>query len=326
MMRQAGRSLPAYRRLRSRHTFREVAHDPALTAEVTLMPVETLGVDAAIIFADIMTPVAAIGIEYEIVEGSGPVVEAPIRSKSAVDRLVATPAAEAVPELFDAIRIVRKDLGGEVPLIGFAGAPFTLASYLVEGRASREFSSTKALMHGDEPAWHSLMDRLSGLVVDYLSEQAEAGIQAFQLFDSWVGALDPDEYRRFVLPYSRRIFEETGGLDIPRIHFGTRTSRLLEDMASTQTEVIGVDSTIPLDEAWERVGPGRSVQGNLDPKVLLGPADLVAEEATNVLRRAAGRAGHIFNLGHGVLPNTPLENLQLLVETVHAYPTKATAQ
>lgn len=320
MMRQAGRSLPAYRKLREKYSFRQVAQDPALVAEVTLMPIEALKVDAAIIFADIMTPVASLGLDYHIIEGAGPVVEEPVRSIGDVNHLSATPVADAVPELFEAIRTVRKDLEGVAPLIGFAGAPFTLASYLVEGRASREFRATRALMHDDPATWDSLMEKLAELIIEYLREQADAGIQAFQLFDSWVGALTPDEYSRSALPYSKRIFEETRPLGLPRIHFGTRTGALLELMASVDAEVLGVDSTIPLDEAWRRAGAGRAIQGNLDPRALLGPADQMIEQAKDVLRRAEeARPGHIFNLGHGVLPQTPLENLQLLVETVHEF-------
>ena len=321
MMRQAGRSLPAYRKLRQKHSFKEVAVTPELCAEVTLMPLAEIPVDAAIIFADIMTPVACLGIDYEIVEGVGPVVAEPIRSTASVARLASIPAAEALPELFDAMRLVSDRLNGEVPMIGFAGAPFTLASYLVEGRPDPALPHTRALMKGDPAAWHGLLDRLTTVLVDYLGRQVDAGAQALQLFDSWVGRLTPDEYRSFALPYSARIFSGTADLGVPRIHFGTGTSQLLELMSSPPTDVVGVDWTVQLDAAWERIGHDKAIQGNLDPRSLLGDSERLIQEAEEVLKRAAGRPGHIFNLGHGVLPDTPLDNLKILVDTVHGYST-----
>ena len=319
MMRQAGRSLPAYRELRRKHSFKEVAATPELCAEVTLMPLAEFPVDGAIIFADIMTPTACLGIDYEIVEGMGPAVGEPIRSTAQVAALPEVPAAEAIPELFQAMRLVVERLDGEVPMIGFAGAPFTLASYLVEGRPNAALPATRALMKQDPAAWHALLDRLTSVLVAYMGEQVKAGAGALQLFDSWVGRLTPDEYREFALPYSARIFAETASLGVPRIHFGTGTADLLELMASPDPDVVGVDATVPLDEAWKRVGFDKAVQGNLDPKTLLGDPAGVVREAEEVLARAGGRPGHIFNLGHGVLPDTPLDHLKLLVDTVHGY-------
>lgn len=316
-MRQAGRSLPAYRVLRKRYTFKEVASTPELCAEVTLMPVDELDVDAAIIFADIMTPVACLDVHYEIVEGTGPVVANPIRSMDAVRRLATKPAADELPALFEAMRLVAKEVDGKVPMIGFAGAPFTLASYLVEGRPNSDLTNTKALMREDPATWHRLMEGLTTVLVDYMQQQVEAGARALQLFDSWAGKLDPALYREFALPYSTRILAGTAGLGVPRIHFGTDTSDLLELMAEPDPEVVGVDWRIPLDTAWQRIGVDRAIQGNLDPKTLLGSPEEVVAGAREVLNRAGGRPGHIFNLGHGVMPDSPLDNLKVLVDTVH---------
>jgi uroporphyrinogen decarboxylase len=318
MMRQAGRSLPAYRELRKRYGLVDITRQPELCAEVTLMPLRLLEVDAAILFADIMLPLAGLGVAFELVEDVGPVVAEPVRRPEQVQQMTSVPPDESVPTVLEAIRILRRELEGVVPLIGFSGAPFTLASYLVEGRPTRTFAKTKALMFGDPITWHALMDRLADLVIDYLEAQVAAGVQALQLFDSWVGALSPSDMRRYVTPHTRRIFEATASLGVPRIHFGTNTATLLELMAAPGPEVVGVDWRIPLDAAWRRIG-SRAIQGNLDPAALLGPPEVVTEAALDVLKRAGGRPGHIFNLGHGVLPATPLGNLQLLVETVHSH-------
>ncbi len=319
MMRQAGRSLPAYREFRRKYSFKQVASTPELCAEVTLMPLAEMPVDAAIIFADIMTPMACLGIDYEIVEGMGPQVADPIRTTAQVERLASIAPEEALPELFDAMRLVAERMNGEVPMIGFAGAPFTLASYLVEGRPNAALPATRALMTEHPEVWHGLLDRMSSVLVDYMGQQVKAGAQALQLFDSWAGRLTPDEYRQFALPYSARIFDQTSGLGVPRIHFGTGTKDLLELMASPDPEVVGVDSTVELDAAWDRIGHDKAIQGNLNPQTLLGDPEQVVAEAQEVLKQAAGRPGHIFNLGHGVLPDTPLDNLKLLVDTVHGY-------
>jgi uroporphyrinogen decarboxylase len=318
MMRQAGRSLPAYRKLRESYSLVEITQKPELCAEVTLLPLKELDVDAAILFADIMLPLVGLGVGFELVEDVGPVIAEPIRSMREIEAMTSVPAAESVPSVLEAIRILRGELEGVVPLIGFSGAPFTLASYLVEGKPVREFAKTKALMFGEPASWHALMERLTAMIVDYLSEQVSAGVQAIQLFDSWVGALSVEDYAMYVLPYSKEIFQAMSERGVPRIHFGTGTSSLLELMAAVDCEVVGVDWRVPLDVAWQRIGD-RAIQGNLDPAVLLGSPELVEEKARDVLDRAAGRLGHIFNLGHGVLPNTPLGNLKLLVQVVHSY-------
>ena len=317
-MRQAGRIFPEYRALRERYDFLTMCRTPDLITEVTLLPMERLGVDAAIIFADIMTPLEALGIAYDIREGAGPVIERPIRSRADVERLGRDDPRQANAYLFEAIAAVRRELGGRRPLIGFAGAPFTLACYLVEGRPTREFTRARALMHQDPAAWHALMGVLSDVILDYLRAQVEAGVDAVQLFDSWVGGLSPWDYEAFVMPYSARILQGLADTGVPRIHFGTGTATLLPLMARAGADVVGVDWRIGLDEAWSRIGDGFAVQGNLDPVVLLGPWEAVAERARDVLRRAGGRPGHIFNLGHGVLPETPVEHLQRLVELVHS--------
>jgi uroporphyrinogen decarboxylase len=317
MMRQAGRSLPRYRELRQRHNLLAIAANPELCAEVTLMPLEVLDVDAAIMFADIMLPLAGLGIEFELVEDVGPRVADPIRSMDQITRMPAPSAVDSVPRTLEAMRLVRRELDGVVPLIGFSGAPFTLASYLVEGGPTREFAKTKALMFGHTAAWHALMERLTEMVVDYLSAQVAAGVQAVQLFDSWIGALALRDVEEYVLPYTRQILDGIAHLGVPRILFGTNTTLLLEAFSSLGPEVVGVDWRIPLDDAWKRLGPGRAIQGNLDPGVLLGPPELVAARTKDVLARAGGRPGHIFNLGHGVLPDTPVDNLKRLVDLVH---------
>jgi uroporphyrinogen decarboxylase len=315
-MRQAGRVLPEYRQVRQKHDLPAITHQPELCAEVTLQPVRRLGVDAAILFADIMTPLMATGVDLRIVEQAGPVIGSPIRCLSDVDCLRPLEPEQDVPFVLETIRILRRELPAETALIGFAGAPFTLASYLVEGKASRTFEHTKRLMYGAPEVWSELMDRLARLTAAYLRAQAEAGAQVVQLFDSWVGCLSPDDYRAYVQPYVRRIFEALAS--VPSIHFGTDTGWLLRDMAEAGGTVIGLDWRVPLDEGWRIVGPGRGVQGNLDPSVLLGPWPAVEAAARRVLERAAGRPGHIFNLGHGIHPETPLDNVARLVDFVHA--------
>ncbi|MGH2718658.1 MAG: uroporphyrinogen decarboxylase [Actinomycetota bacterium] len=325
MMRQAGRSLPAYRALRERATLVEITRQPELCAEVTLLPTKVLDVDAAIMFADIMLPLAGLGVRFELVEDVGPVVADPIRSVAQVRALTDAGARESVPAVLDAIRIARRELDGVIPLIGFSGAPFTLASYLIEGRPSRDFTRTKAMMFTEPGTWHELMERLVAMVIDYLGAQVEAGIQALQLFDSWVGALSPADYTSFVAPHVARIFDATASFGVPRIHFGTNTATLLELMAvpggpgSAPPDVVGVDWRIPLDAAWGRIGHDRAIQGNLEPAAVLAPPEVLVERVDAVLAAAGGRPGHIFNLGHGVLPDSPLENLQRLVDTVHEH-------
>lgn len=314
-MRQAGRSLPEYRAVRERHGLLEITRLPELCAEVTLQPVERLGVDAAILFADITLPFEGMGFAFEIREGVGPVVFEPISRAEDVERLRAFDPAEWVAPLLEAIGLVRER--SPVPLIGFAGAPFTLASYLVEGRPTRAFEKVKAFMHAAPVAWNTLMSRLVDATVAYLTAQATAGAQALQVFDSWVGALSPHDYRASVQPHMRRLFASLPD-DIPSIHFGTGTAGLLPFMAEAGGDVIGVDWRIDIDRARSAVG-GRPVQGNLDPMLAAGPWDVAAAHAGAILDAADGRPGHVFNLGHGVLPHTPVENLQRLVDLVHGW-------
>jgi uroporphyrinogen decarboxylase len=317
LMRQAGRSLPEYRRIRERHRLVDIVADADLCAEVTLQPVRRLGVDAAVMFADIMLPLQGMGVDFELVEDVGPVIRRPIRSVDDVDRLRTPPAEESVPQVLAAVSRVARE--SPVPVICFSGAPFTLASYLIEGRPSRDFKLTKSFMYQEPVAFDRLLEKLATVATDYLRKQVGAGAGALQLFDSWVGALAPEDYEARVLPHSRSVFQGTADLEVPRIHFGTQTAGMLELLAAAGPDVVSLDWRVPLDAGWERVGSERGVQGNLDPAVLLGPAELVRERARDVLRRAGGRPGHIFNLGHGVLPETPLDNLLLLVETVHEW-------
>jgi uroporphyrinogen decarboxylase len=316
-MRQAGRSLPEYRKLRERWSLVDIVAQPDLCAEVTLQPVRRLGVDAAVMFADIMLPLRGMGVEFDLVENVGPVIARPIASAAEIDALVVPPGEEAAPQVITAVRQVVAE--SPVPVIAFSGAPFTLASYLVEGRPSRDFARVKAFMYSEPEAFDRLLAKLSSTMAGYLRAQVAAGAGAVQLFDSWAGALAVEDYESRILPHTRSIFEALRSSGVPRIHFGTDTAGLLESIASAGPDVVSLDWRVPLDAGWTRVGHDRGIQGNLDPAVLLGPPELVRERARDVLRRAGGRPGHIFNLGHGVHPSTPLENLQLLVETVHEW-------
>jgi uroporphyrinogen decarboxylase len=313
-MRQAGRSFAAYRQLRERHGILELAKDPALCAEVTLMPVRELGVDAAVMFADIMLPLEPMGVGLRIEPEVGPIIDRPVRSPADVAALRPFDPSE-VSFTLDAIRLVKRELDGRAGVIGFSGAPFTLACYLIEGRPSREYATAKAFMFRDPRTWHELMDRLSTMVSSYLRAQIEAGADVVQVFDSWVGGLSPADYRVFVQPHVRRIFEALS--DVPTIHFGTGTSGLLEDLVAAGGDVIGLDHRISLRAGWERVGYDRGVQGNLDAARLLAGWDATKIGAQAVLRAAGGRAGHVFNLGHGVLPDTDTDLLRRLVDFVH---------
>lgn len=317
LMRQAGRSLPDYRKLRERYSLADIVAQPELCAEVTLEPVRRLGVDAAVMFADIMLPVRGMGVDFELVENVGPVIANPIRSPEDVERLRTPAGEEAAPHVITAVRHVVAQ--SPVPVICFSGAPFTLASYLIEGRPSRTFEKVKAFMFREPLAFDRLMQKLATTMSGYLKAQVAAGAAAVQLFDSWVGALAPEDYESRVAPHTRAIFEELAPLGVPRIHFGTGTAGLLELIAATGPDIVSLDWRVNLDDGWERIGFERGVQGNLDPAVLLAPADVVRSRAIDVLRRANGRAGHIFNLGHGVPPDASVENLQLLVETVHSW-------
>lgn len=313
-MRQAGRSLPEYRAIRERATLAEITRDPALCAEVTLQPVRRLGVDAAILFADITTPLAGMGVACDIVEGRGPVIARPVRTAADVEALRALEPEAAVAPLLEAIGLIRR--ASPVPLIGFAGAPFTLACYLVEGGPSREFPVTRLLMHAKPAVWDRLLDRLVTATAAYLRAQVAAGAEAVQLFDSWVGALSPLDYERRLWPHMRRLFEEIGQLGVPSVHFGVGTAGLLGLQASAGGDAIGLDWRIALSAARRLLGD-RAVQGNLDPALLLGPWPAVEEAARWVLGENGGRAGHVFNLGHGVLPGTDPDDLRRLVDLVH---------
>jgi len=315
-MRQAGRSLPEYRAIREKHGFFDVAGTPELCAEVTLQPVRRHGVDAAVLFADIMSPVLGMGLDVKLVEGVGPVIEEPIRSAADVERLrVAAPEEWGAP-ILEAVRLVRGELEPERALVGFCGGPFTVAGYLVEGKPSRDFARTKALMYREPAVWHALMERLAGQFAPYVAALVAAGADVIQLFDSWVGVLSPQDYDEFVAPYSARVL---AAVDVPTIHFGTGTTEeLLAAMARAGGDGVGVDWRITLDTAWDVVGE-RAVQGNLEPAVLLGPWERIETGARDVLTRAGGRPGHVFNLGHGVLPQTDPDALTRLAALVRDY-------
>ncbi len=321
-MRQAGRCLAGYRALRETYDILTITRTPELCARVTLMPVDEFGVDAAVMYADIMLPLIGMGVPFSIDPGIGPLVHAPVRTAADVAALRIVDPREATPDLFEAIKLVRHELDGKTAVVGFAGGPFTVASYMIEGRPTKEFSSTKAMLHGDPELWHRLMTTLTEVTIAYLRAQVEAGAQMIQLFDSWAGALSISAYEQMVLPYSRRILESVGETGVPTIHFGTTTAHLLEAMARSGAGVISVDWRLPLDEAWSRIGD-RGIQGNLDPGVMLAPFEVVAREARQILDLAGGRAGHIFNLGHGVLPDTPSDSLRRLAELVHEESAKA---
>jgi uroporphyrinogen decarboxylase len=332
LMRQAGRYMPEYRAVRERHGFLEMVKTPELAAEVTLQPVRAFPVDAAIIFADILPPIEGMGIQLTFEKGEGPVIHNPVRSAADVAALRQPDPRETVAFTLAAIRLVKQELAGRLPLIGFSGAPFTLASYLIEGGGSREYRRTKQLMYREPETWHALMRKLAALVGDYLVAQIEAGADAVQIFDSWVGALAPDDFAEFVLPYIRQVVQtvrghsapagpghgQTGsGPPAPLIYFGTDTGGLLPLLRQTEADVLGVDWRIGLDDAWAQIGPGFAIQGNLDPMALFAPWPALKRRADEVLRRAAGRPGHIFNLGHGILTETPVEQVAQLIAYVH---------
>ena len=320
-MRQAGRSLPEYRAVREKHAFFEVANTPELCAEVTLQPVRRHDVDAAVMFADIMTPVLGMGVDVRLVEGVGPVIDSPVRTMADVESLRVPEAEEAFAPVLEAVRMVRAALRPDQAVVGFCGGPFTVAGYLVEGRPSREFAVTKQLMLSEPAVWHALMAKLADAFAPYVAAKVRAGADVIQLFDSWIGALAPHHYRELVAPYSARIL---AAVDCPTIHFGTGTATLLEEMAAAGGDVIGLDWRIPLDLGWARV-PGRAVQGNLDPAVLLAPWERIEAETLDVLARAGGRPGHIFNLGHGVFPSVEADTLTRLAAFVREHTAGAVA-
>jgi len=316
-MRQAGRYLPEYRRLRRRLSFLELCRTPEAAAEATLQPVVRLGVDAAILFADILLPVQAMGLRLAYDEGKGPRVWPPVRDAKAVARLRRVEPEDDLRFVLETTRLVRRRLEGKVPLIGFAGAPFTLASYMVEGGPSKDLAFTKAMMHSEPALWRRLMTRLAEVTASYLRAQVKAGAQAVQLFDSWAGTLSKEEYMRFVRPTSARVLAAVSRLGVPVIHFGTGTTPFLKEFAGAGGDVVSVDWRLPLDEAWARLGRGKAIQGNLDPAHLLMTRQALKSRVWDILKRAAGRPGHIFNLGHGMLPQTPPDNVRAVVDMVH---------
>jgi uroporphyrinogen decarboxylase len=316
-MRQAGRCLAEYRELRRRYDILTMAKTPELCTQVTKMPVDIFGVDAAVMYADIMLPLEGMGVPFVIEPEIGPIIAHPIRTAADVAGLRVIDAEEATPYVFEAIRLLRRELTGRAALVGFAGSPFTVACYMIEGRPARDYARAKALMFGEPELWHRLLETVTEVIVRYLQGQVAAGAQVIQLFDSWVGVLSPRDYERFVLPHSARIFAEMRALGVPTIHFGTGAASLLELMAQAGGDLLSLDWRVSLDTAWARIGYNRGVQGNLDPTVLLAPFEVVEDAALDVIQRAGGRPGHIFNLGHGVLPDTPPASLTRLVDFVH---------
>ncbi|MFY9578794.1 MAG: uroporphyrinogen decarboxylase [Gaiellaceae bacterium] len=313
-MRQAGRSLPQYREVRKRYGLFDIVRRPELCAEVTLQPVEAHSVDAAVMFTDIMFPVLGMGVDVELVENVGPVIAQPIATRADVDRLRVTEPEESAPFILEAVRLVRKQLAPERAVIGFCGGPFTVAGYLIEGKPGRDFTNVKTMMYREPAVWHALMEKLADQFTRYVNGKVRAGADVIQVFDSWVGALSPSDYEEFVAPYSARILRS---VEAPTIHFGTGTTALLVDMAEAGGDVIGLDWRIALDRGWALVGDDRGVQGNLDPAVLLGPWERTEAATRDILERAAGRPGHVFNLGHGVVPDTDPAVLRRLTEYVH---------
>lgn len=321
-MRQAGRYMPEYRAIREKYSLLEICYQPELAAEVTMQPVRALGVDAAILFADILLPAIPLGVGLEFAKGEGPVLQNPVRTMEDVRALRPVDAETDLGYVMEAILILRGELH-DIPLIGFSGAPFTVASYLIEGGSSREFLRTKTMMYSEPATWHALMEKLSSVLADYLAAQIRAGAQAVQIFDSWVGALSPSDYEMFVLPYSKKVLQAAKAEGVPVIHFGTNTTTLLPLMKRAGGDVIGLDWRIPLDEGWNLLGDKIAVQGNLDPAALFAPLHEIKARVHDILRRARGRPGHIFNLGHGILQHTPVDHVKAVVEMVHEYSPRA---
>ncbi len=318
-MRQAGRYMSDYRALRQRYSLLDICRSPELAVAVTLQPVDVIDVDAAILFSDLLIPFTPMGLDFDFIKGEGPSIAHPIRCAGDVDRLRRFEPRESLSHVLETIRLLRGELADRVPLIGFGGAPFTLAAYAIEGGPSTTYARTKAFMYSHPRAWHRLCERFAEMMSGYLAAQVEAGAQALQIFDSWAGALGRADYREFAYPHSSRIFSTLREIGVPVVHFGVGTTAILPDLADAGGDVIGVDWRQPLDDAWSSVGYGRAIQGNLDPTVLLAPRDRMLAAADDVLKRAGGRPGHIFNLGHGILPNTPLEHVQELAKHVHRF-------
>ncbi len=317
LMRQAGRYLQEYRDIRAKYDFLTMCKRPDVAAEITLQPVDKLGVDAAILFADILLPLEGMGIDLEFAKGEGPVIHNPVRTKADVEKIRVIEAEEATPYIAETVKILRRELENKIPLIGFSGAPFTLASYIVEGSGSRDYRYVKAIMYEAPDAWRGLMEKLAEIITRYLRLQIKAGAQAVQMFDSWVGALGPVDYEKYVMPYSKMVMDNLADEGVPRIHFANNASTLLELVAAAGGDVIGVDWRINLDVAWQKIGYDKAIQGNLDPITLFGPINCIEDRVKDILNRADGRPGHIFNLGHGIHKDTPTEHAQALVEAVH---------
>jgi uroporphyrinogen decarboxylase len=308
-----------YRELRQRYSLLQICAEPELAAAVTLQPINAIEVDAAILFSDLLLPFTPMGLAFDFVKGEGPAVERPVRHASDVDRVHTFEPRAALAHVLTTIRLLRTELAGRLPLIGFAGAPFTMAAYAIEGGPSASYATAKAFMYAQPAAWHRLCDRFATTMADYLRAQIDAGVQAVQVFDSWAGQLSSADYREFAMPHTKKIFDALAGAGVPTLNFGVGTGALLPDMREAGGDVIGVDWRQPLDVAWRVIGHDRGIQGNLDPALLLGPSDRLMSAADDVLRRAAGRPGHIFNLGHGVLPQTDLAQVQELARHVHRY-------
>jgi len=317
-MRQAGRYMAEYRAIREKYSLIEICQHPEIAAEVTMQPVRALGVDAAILFADILLPVIPLGLGLEFAKGEGPMIASPVRTLDDVHAMKPFDAESDLRYVMDAIRILRGTLNG-VPLIGFCGAPFTVASYIIEGGSSREFLKTKTMMYSTPEIFHALMEKLAAVLSDYLVAQIRAGAQAVQVFDSWVGALSPSDYEMFVLPYSQKVLKAAEAMNVPVIHFGTNTTTLLPFMKRAGGSVLGLDWRLPLDDGWKIIGYDRAVQGNLDPAILFAPLSEIKKRVHDILRRAEGRPGHIFNLGHGILQHTPVDHVKAVVDLVHEY-------
>ena len=317
-MRQAGRYMPEYRKLREKYSLLEMVAIPEIAAEVTLQPIKAFGMDAAILFADILLPLTPMGVDFEFVSGKGPVIGNPVRTAADVAALKPVDVEASLGHVMEAIRILRGELNG-TPLIGFCGAPFTVASYMIEGGPSKDYRIAKSMMYNAPEVWHAFMEKLTTVLVDYLMKQIDAGAQAVQLFDSWVGALDPQDYETFALPYSKRILDAAHATGVPVIHFGVGATTLLPLMKQAGGDVIGLDWRIPLDKGWDIIGHDRGVQGNLDPVTLFSTTELLEKRVKDILRRADNRPGHIFNVGHGILQHTPNENVKAVVEMVHEF-------
>lgn len=320
LMRQAGRYMKEYRALKEKHTFLEMCRTPELACEVTLQPIKEFELDAAIIFADILLPLEGMGINLEFAKDMGPVISNPVRNAKDIENIRIIEPEEDVPFLMEAIKLVQGELNGKVPLIGFSGAPFTLASYIIEGGGSRNYVQAKGLMYREPELWHTLMNKITEIIIRYLAAQVKAGVQAVQLFDSWVGCLGPAEYREFVLPYTKRVIDSV--TDVPLINFSTNTSTYLDTIREAGGDVISVDWRIPLDKAWDIIGHDVGIQGNIDPVILFSSIPEIRKRAKDIIDRAGGRPGHIFNLGHGIIVETPVDHVRALIDCVHEFTQK----